>query len=444
MKHYLDWSSYCDAGMGDAYADIPKHGGDFAKAVAVCINSRQCESDGRGVMCPSYRVSGDANLTPGGRVRLLKRALNSDDAASLCSDAELDATMALCVGCKGCKRECENNVDMAQIKIEYLAQRHACQAPSLRTRLFAHLPRLLHQLPLAGKLIALRNRLPWLTRLGEKLIGISARPLPQPAPHPFTASRHAAPPDQRPSVVLFIDTFTRHFEPANATAALAVLDAAGYQVILAEAPAGSADTRPLCCGRSYLAHGLVEEARSEARRVVEALTPLIDAGHPVIGLEPSCLLALRDDYRSLGLGEAAERVSRNAWLFEEFLARELQAGRAHLAFQPGAQPLLVHGHCHQKAVGAMKAMRKVLNQLPQTEVEWIEASCCGMAGSFGYEAEHHDHSLQMAELALFPALRAQPEAALVANGFSCRQQIREGTAHQPRHLAVVLQERLVK
>lgn len=447
MKSLLDWSAYKDAGMGDAYADIPKTGGDFAKAVAVCINSGLCRTHSKGVMCPSYRVSGVDDHSTGGRVKLLKAALNGELGALPFTDPKLAEAMDLCVSCKGCKRECENEVDMAAIKIEYLAQRHAHTGPTLRTRLFAGLPRFLHRWPWLKALPALRNRRPWLAALGEKALGISARRrLPEPAPQSFRVPEEA--PDAGENareVVLFVDTFTHHFEPVIADAALAVLEAAGYRVIVA-APAADDEepARPLCCGRTWLAHGLIEDARREARRVLNALLPHAEAGRPIVGLEPACILSLRDEHKMLGLGEPALILARHILLFEEFIAREHTAKAFRLDFKPAEStvPILIHGHCHQKAVGAMKSMRKVLKLIPGLEFEFIESSCCGMAGNFGLEAEHAATSLAMAELALLPKLRQHPDAAVVGNGFSCRHQIREASGHRPVHLAQVLREAL--
>ncbi|AOV16052.1 ferredoxin [Acidihalobacter aeolianus] len=444
MKNLLDWSSYENAGVGDAYADIPKTGGDFAKAVAVCINSRHCEEKPKGVMCPSFRVSDNPLLSTGGRVRLLKAALNSDDVLAAFDERELAEAMDLCLSCKGCKRECENEVDMAMIKIEYLAQRHARHAIPLRTRLFANLPDLLARYPLRS-LIALRNRLPLLARLGDDLLGIARqRQLPLPQANPFFQSRQPAqetsPPDNADgrAVVLFVDTFTHHFDPANAHAAIDVLQRAGYRVHVAR----DGQPTPLCCGRTQLAHGLLDGAKANARRVLAALAPYAEAGMPVIGLEPACLLAIRDDYKFLGLGEIADQVAGQAILFEEFVAREVTAKKMTLDLKPipeQAAPTMIHGHCHQKAVGAMKSMRKVLKMIPEFRFELVETSCCGMAGSFGLEAEHVEDSLAMAELSLLPALREQPQAAIVANGFSCRHQIAEATDRRPVHIARLLQ-----
>lgn len=440
MKTYLDWSSYKDSGMGDAYADIPKQGGDFAKAVAVCINSGLCATQSKGVMCPSYRVSDDPELSTGGRVRLLKMALNGELGTLPFADLALAKVMDTCVGCKGCKRECENAVDMAMLKIEYLAQRHALQKPSLRTRLFGNMAGWLQRFPLLKYLPALHNRYRWLATLNERLLGISSkRRLPEPAQHDFNYSTSPGPAsnaDSKKEVVLLLDTFTRTFTPENAYAAIELLEAAGYPVHIAE----STDEQVLCCGRTQLAHGLVDAAKQHAERMLAVLLPHVEAGRAVIGLEPACLLAVRDDYKSLGLGESAERVAQQAILLEEFIAKEIQAQRFKLEFNPVDRQVLVHGHCHQKAVGAMKSMRKVLKLIPGLQFELVEASCCGMAGSFGIEKEHADMAMAMAEQALLPALRAQPEAAVVANGFSCRHQIREGSGHRPLHLAVLLRD----
>jgi Fe-S oxidoreductase len=460
MKTILDWSAYEDAGMGDAYADIPRHGGDFAKAVAVCINSRRCEDrTGKGVMCPSYRVTGDPALSTGGRVRLLKAALNAELADAALAEPGLARAMDLCVACKGCKRECENNVDMALIKSEYLAQRARRAGVGLRARIFAGLPRWLHRhRPLARWLIAARNRHRWLARLGERLLGIAADvPLPEPARIPFRANGPTTTPSLAaadasaptlPEVVLLVDCFGRHFEPDIPDAALRVLRAAGYRVHIATPAKRDPDPgRPLCCGRTYLAQGLVQQAADEARRMLDALLPHARAGRWIIGLEPSCLLSLRDDHLALGLGDAAREVAGRSLLLEELLAKELMAKRLRLPFAADAASVagtgaLVHGHCHQKAVGAMKSMRKVLKLIPGMTPEVIDAGCCGMAGTFGLEREHAGPSRQMAELSLLPQLRAAPDAAVIANGFSCRQQIRAHCGQHPRHLAQVLAEAL--
>lgn len=439
MKLFLDWSAYENAGMGDAYADIPKHGADYAKAVAVCIGSKQCQQEGKGVMCPSYRISHQPGLSPGGRVKWLKAALNAEDEQAFFG-AELAEAMDLCVSCKGCKRECENGVDMALIKAEYLAQRVRHQGMPLRRRIWAELPQLLH-LPLLGRLIRWRNRFSWIAKLTEIGLGISAkRRLPEPVLKPFAIGAEPQKVSGGEQVVLFVDTFNYYFNPSAAKAAEQLLKAAGYHVLIAKPLPDDDSKRPLCCGRTYFSNGRIDQAKAEAQRLIEALSTHVEAGHPIIGLEPSCILSLRDEYLTLGLGEAANKLADKVVLLEEFIVREQSAKRWTLPFQalPDVKRLLLHGHCHQKAVGAIKSVRKLLKQIPELDFELIESSCCGMAGNFGVEAEHYQHSQAMAELALFPALRAEPEALIVSNGFSCQQQIDNGGFGKPRHLAEVL------
>lgn len=444
-KHHLDWSSYETAGQGDAYAGIPATGGDFAKAVAVCISDKLCQRTPKGVMCPSFRTTDDPAHSPGGRVLVLKAALNGELGDDPFAGQALADAMELCVGCKGCKRECANQVDMAAIKIEYQAQANERRGVSYRDRLVAGLPKWLRHRRLLRGLIRWRNDTPWLAKLGEFLLGISAkRQLPEPALEPYRApASSVAPAATDRDVILFVDTFALHFEPEIAQAAHQVLTAAGYNVITLQAQPQDEPDRALCCGRTYLSLGQVEEARHEARRLHSALRPALAAGIPVVGLEPSCILSLRDDHLKLGLGEDAVALAKQVYLLEEFIAREHDRKRFTLEFKPLPRgKTLVHGHCHQKAVGAMKSLRKVLRLIPEFEFEFIEASCCGMAGGFGLEAEHADISMQMAEIDLLPALRAAPDAAIIANGFSCRHQIREGVDRQPVHVALLLRDAL--
>lgn len=445
MKTHLDWSAYDTYGVGDAYAGIPATGGNYAKAVAVCMNNHQCQRDGKGVMCPSYRITHDPAHSTGARVKAFKAALNGELGDDPFAHPDLAAAMDLCVSCKGCKKECPSAVDMTLIKTEYLAQKNERQGVSRRARLFGALPRWLHEWrPTLEVLVRWRNTSPWVAKLAERWLGISARrPIPQIVAAGFQAD--AAPlSGERGQVVLFVDTFTHYYTPEIAVAALKVLRAAGFTVDLLEpAKTDGEPERPLCCGRTYLSQGMVEEARVEARRVMAALAPALAAGTPIVGLEPSCLLALRDEFYSLGLGPEVGQLSKQAFLFEEFLMREGNKGlQLDLKPIPGGRAL-VHGHCHQKAFGAMKSVRKVLGWIPDFEFEIIDASCCGMSGSFGLEAEHHDASLAMAELALLPAIRAaSADTLIVADGFSCRHQIADGSGRRAVHVAVLLAQAL--
>ena len=330
---------------------------------------------------------------------------------------------------KGCRRECPTGVDMAKMKIEALYQWQRAHALPLRDRLVAALPRWAPYAARLPGLANLRNRSPWLATLAERRAGI-ARQRSLPAWRRDTFLRDARVDAADADVVLFVDTFTNYFEPENARAALTVLDAARRRVAIARPAPGDAEpARPLCCGRTYLAAGRVDEARREARRMVAALLPPVTRGATIVGLEPACLLSLRDEYRVLGLGDAAQALSSRALLIEEFLAREHAAGRLALPLRalPEKRALL-HGHCHQKAFDALEATRAVLAMVPGLAVDVVESSCCGMAGSFGYDAAHYDVSMRMAELSLLPAVRAAAaDTLIVADGTSCRHQIADGT-----------------
>jgi Fe-S oxidoreductase len=244
-------------------------------------------------------------------------------------------------------------------------------------------------------------------------------------------------------VVLFVDTFNGFFESDNARAALRVLQAAGYTVHVAAKQ--KADGKHLCCGRTYLSSGMVDEAKAKATELLDALHPLAAKGIAIVGLEPSCLLSMRDEMTTMGFGERARVLAQQSLLLEEFLAREAAAGRLAALkgkLKPLDKPVLVHGHCHQKAFGAVSPVLDVLKLIPGVQPQLIDSSCCGMAGSFGYEASHHAVSMEMAELSLLPAVRSAPDAIVVADGTSCRHQIHDGAQRQALHAAVVLAAQL--
>jgi Fe-S oxidoreductase len=321
---------------------------------------------------------------------------------------------------------------MAKMKIEFLHHYHARHGYSLRDRLVAYLPR---YAPLASRFAGITNAY---QRIGKRALGFaSQRSLPKWRGSFLRSLRRSSSQGKAGEVVLFVDTFSNYFEPENARAALAVLDRAGYGVHIARARDGS---RPLCCGRTFLAAGMVEEARAEARRVLEALEPYVGRGVPVVGLEPSCILGLRDEFKSLLPGGETDALAADALLFEEFLAREHEAGRLALKLSPLPEKrALLHGHCHQKAFGAMPAVQRALSLVPELKVETIESSCCGMAGAFGYEAAHYEVSMKMAEASLLPKVRAAgDDTILVADGTSCRHQIADGASKQAVHVAQVL------
>jgi Fe-S oxidoreductase/FAD/FMN-containing dehydrogenase len=438
----LDWSAWNvtrDPLSGAQGA--PGSGGDrsggLAKAVEMCNNNGHCRKFDAGTMCPSYRVTRDERHLTRGRANTLRLALSGQLGPAGLAGADVKQALDLCVSCKGCKRDCPTGVDMARMKIEARAAWNGKHGLRLRDRLIAYMPQYAPYASKMGGALALAERLPVLGRWVKAALGFAPeRSLPR-FRKPFLGAAAALPPAAGgKEVLLFVDTFNNYMEPANAVAAQRVLEAAGYHVHLNRQPG----QRPLCCGRTYLAAGLVAEAKAEARRSLDALMPFVKRGVPVIGLEPSCLLTLRDEFLGYGYGEEAEQLSRSAWLLEEFLVREQQAGRLALALGPlPVKQVLLHGHCHQKAFDAFTPVQTVLGWIPAIELTVVESSCCGMAGSFGYEAEHHAASLAMAELSLLPAVRkAGPDAIVVADGTSCRHQIHDGAATEALHVAQVL------
>ncbi|MGZ5156249.1 MAG: FAD-binding and (Fe-S)-binding domain-containing protein [Caldimonas sp.] len=452
LKPVFDWSAWNVQNDPVSEATTaPGSGGDpsggLAKAVEMCNNNGHCRKFDAGTMCPSFRVTRDEQHLTRGRANTLRLALSGQldgGAHPLASDAVHDA-LALCVGCKGCKRDCPTGVDMARMKFEVTAQRKARDGHSLRDRCLGALPEIARVASRVPWLANLRNRVGLLARLSERWLGLSARrSLPawrrdtfaRVAPTLGLASREAVLSAGK-AAVLFVDTFNGNFETENAVAAVRVLQAAGYAVHVAGEPG-----QALCCGRTLLAAGMPERARAKAAELLAAFLPFAERGVAIVGLEPSCLLGLRDEMLVMGLGAAAAKVAGNALLLEEFIVRESRAGRFSLDLKPAGRPILVHGHCHQKAFGTTPRVLEALRLIPGAEPALIESSCCGMAGSFGYEAEHFEVSMAMAELSLLPAVRQAPEALIVADGTSCRHQIADGAGREARHLARVLAELL--
>jgi Fe-S oxidoreductase len=433
----------------------------------MCNNNGACRSLAGGVMCPSYRVTGDERHVTRGRANSLRLAMSGQLGPDAMTSDEMADTMKLCVSCKACRRECPTGVDMARMKIEVKAARAAKFGLSLHEWLVGYLPRYAPYAAKVSWLLNLRDMIPGAAKLSEAVAGFSARrTLPKWRLDVFKDSINASwsglprastplPPQKKEDVdarvrpghdggesdvrevVLFADTFSRYFERENIDAALAVLSAGGYRVHLATSKDGN---RPLCCGRTFLSVGKVEEARKEAERTLEALSPFVSRGIPVIGLEPSCIFSFRDEIPAMFKSDTARQLSEQAMLFEEFLARESKAGRLQLPLAEVNKRALLHGHCHQKSFNTMSDVEATLRLVPGLAVETIESSCCGMAGSFGYHAETIDVSVAMGELSLLPAVRKAPDdAIIVADGTSCRHQIRDGAGRDAVHVARVLQ-----
>ena len=412
--------------------------GDFAGAVEKCNGNGACRKLRAGTMCPSFMATREEEDSTRGRANALRSVLAGDLPEEAMTGDDMAEVMDLCIQCKACKTECPSNVDMAKIKTEW--QHHYWKQNDMpfRTRLFSRQPdwaAWVSGTPLAP-LANWLGRQSVLRRLGESLFGVDAdRPAPPFARETFDqwmASQNGAmEAPSGPRVVLFADSFNAYHTPPPLRAAAQFLRATNHRV---EVP----DRRP-CCGRTLLSKGRVSAAQRRALRTVETLYPYAKEGVPIVGLEPSCILTLRDEFLDLLPGEPrAKTVADVVYTFEEYVAVQAEAGRFDdVTWAPEAQDVLVHGHCHQKALIGTEATETMLS-LPGYRVETVDAGCCGMAGSFGYEAEHTDVSKQMAEQRLAPAVRAaDADTAIAAPGFSCRSQIKDvtdRTAHHPAEL----------
>ncbi len=421
LKTVLSWNGWTGAGGG------------FQGAVEMCNNNGACRKLAGGVMCPSYRATRDEQHLTRGRANTLRLAISGQLGDSKLSCDAVQEAMQLCVSCKACRRECPTGVDMARMKIEAAAARaEDCGLP-LGQRLVGHLPAYAPYLGRFSMLANLPSKSRWLRTALEPLTGLTReRPLPRWAAEPYLHPSPQGDENGKP-VVLFADTFNTWFEPENLRAAQAVLVAAGYRVLPLTATGGRST---LCCGRTYLTNGMIEPAKYELSRLLDALKPHLEAQIPVVGIEPSCLLGLRDELPALMPSRAAERLAESSYLLEEFLAAE----GSSFDFKPPGREVLVHGHCHQKAFDQMRHVETVLRMIPDISYRIIESGCCGMAGAFGYGRDTYAVSRKMAELDLYPAvMAADRDAIIVADGTSCRHQVEIGTGRRTVHAARLLQ-----
>lgn len=424
----LDWFGYAGAGGG------------FQGAVEMCNNNGACRKLAGGAMCPSYRVTRNERDVTRGRANTLRLALSGQLGDNAMTSPDMLETMKYCVSCKACKRECPTGVDMAKMKIEVMHAAQDRHGLAFHDRLVGFLPRYAPWAAWMPWLFNARNAIPGMARALEGLTGFaSGRPLPRWRWQTFRLKEAQGPVDG-PPVALFADTFNTYFEPETLHAAVHLLTGLGYRV---HVPSAVGRARPLCCGRTFLSSGLVNEARSEAQRLIDRLSPFAEADVPIIGLEPSCLFALRDEVPSMIPGDETQKIGERAVLLEHFLVREKDAGRLPDRFEAIDQPVLLHGHCHQKAFAAMSAVEGALRLIPDIDLKTVESSCCGMAGAFGYGVETEAVSRSMGELSLLPAVReAQPDTHIVADGFSCRHQIHDGTGRNARHVVHILDQAL--
>jgi FAD/FMN-containing dehydrogenase/Fe-S oxidoreductase len=412
--------------------------GGFAASVEMCNGVGVCRKKLEGTMCPSYMATRDEEHSTRGRANALRAVLSGRLAAAEFTGDRLHEVMDLCLECKGCKAECPSNVDMAKLKYEFLYHYYEANGLPLRNRLFGRIERLNRVLSRLPTIANWMTSVPFNRWLMEKIVGIDRRrPLPALATQTFTdwfATHQLPPVAPRGDVVLFHDTFVTYNTPEIGRAAVELLETAGYRVILVDRK---------CCGRPLISKGMLAEAREHAGWNVERLYPYARRGVAIVGLEPSCLLTLRDEWVDLLRTDEARTVAAQSALLEQFLLRERERGLT-LPFKPGPREALLHGHCHQKAMVGTAPTVAVL-QWAGYRVSEVDSGCCGMAGSFGFEREHYDISVQLGNRRLAPAVKAAAaDTEVVAPGISCRQQIQHLAGRRARHPAEVLRDALAR
>ena len=422
----------------DTYFDFSSQGG-FDRAIEMCNGVGACRKTLTGAMCPSYMATMEEEHSTRGRANALRAVLSGKLPHEHFRSKRLYEVLDLCLECKACKAECPSNVDMAKIKYEFLAHYHKANGLPLRNRLFGNIA----QLAALGSAFApvsnwTMNSAPsrWLM---EKLAGIDRRRRqPTFVRETFEKWFRKQPRrghDSNRRVVLFHDTFINYSEPNVGKAAVAVLKGAGFEVIL---------PKKRCCARPMISKGMLDRAIENARYNIKQLLPYATQGIPIVGCEPSCVSTLKDDYVDLVPGEDSKTVAGQTFMIEEFLMDCHERGELNLRFSDVQREILLHGHCHQKALVGIKSSERLLSLPPGYDVKTIDSGCCGMAGAFGYEAEHYDISMQIGARQLFKAVNEQQgDFEIAAAGFSCRHQIRDGTGKAPKHLIELIRDALV-
>lgn len=434
----LRWGADYKMVQIQTHLDFSREGG-FDRAIEMCNGAGVCRKREVGTMCPSYHATMEEEHSTRGRANLLRAALSGNLPHEEFTSKRMYEALDLCLECKGCKRECPSNVDLAKIKYEFLAHYYEKNGTPLRAKFFANAETLNKVgsafAPLSNWMLGLAP----MRKLNEAVLGVDARrQLPPFASRTFASwfskrsSGNGA--GSKPQVALFNDCFMNWNYPEVGKAAVSVLEASGFEVILAE---------KTCCQRPAISKGFLEQAREGAEQNVKLLERYANESIPVVGCEPSCLLTLRDEYADLVQGPATEKVAANAWMLDEFLVRQSQAEGYRSPFRANVNKALLHGHCHQKAHIGTAPSIGALGLIPGCEVSEINSGCCGMAGSFGFEKEHYDISEKIGAERLFPAVNAAgADTEVVVTGVSCRQQIGHFTDRKPSHVAEVLAKAL--
>jgi FAD/FMN-containing dehydrogenase/Fe-S oxidoreductase len=414
----------------NTYFKYPKDKGNFGRVTLRCVGIGNCRQQHSQTMCPSYKVTREEKHSTRGRARLLFETMRGEVIKDMWQSEEMKESLDLCLACKGCKGDCPVNVDMATYKAEFLSHYHEHRGRPRQAYAFGWIDRWARLAAHAPAVVNWLTQTPGFRSLAKNIAGMpQQRTVPRFARETFLNWFKQQPPSNKdkPPVILWPDTFNNHFYPETAKAAVAVLEAAGFQVRV--------PVRHICCGRPLYDFGMLEQARTQLRRILSDMREDIDNGVPVVGMEPACVTVFRDEMVNLFPGdEVAKRLNRQTYFFSEFLVKKAP----HFSYPQLARKAVLHGHCHQKALVRMDDEKTVLKKMG-LDVENLDSGCCGMAGSFGFHKDKYDVSLQVGELVLLPAVRASASTTLiVADGYSCREQIAQTTDRHALHLTEII------
>jgi Fe-S oxidoreductase len=415
----------------ETHFQFPHDHGSMTHAMLRCVGVGKCRREAGGVMCPSWRVTHEEEHSTRGRAQLLWEMAQGEVIKNKWRDEQVKQSLDLCLSCKGCKSDCPVGVDVATYKAEFLSHYYAGRLRPRSAYAFANIDRWARLASHLPGLVNLTTQLPGLRSLAKLASGMpQQRKIPVFAPQTFRnwfekrvpRSLEATP------VVLWADTFNNHFLPDTAKAAVEVLEAAGFRVLV--------PGRNLCCGRPLYDFGMLERAKKLLLETLDVLDAEIGAGLPVVVLEPSCAAVFRDELVNLfPEDDRARKLSQQTFLLSEFLEKKAR----HFNLPRLDRKALIHGHCHHKSIMRMSDEESVLDRMG-IDYHAPAPGCCGMAGSFGFEAQNYDVSVAIGELELLPAVHSEPaDSLIIADGFSCREQIAQLTDRQALHLAEVIQ-----
>ncbi len=410
--------------------------GQFSDAVEMCNNNGACRKLDSGVMCPSYRVTKEEKDLVRGRANTLRLALSNQLPEGSFASKEMYETMELCVSCKACQRECPMSVDMAKMKSEFLSHYYKKFSMRIKDRVISDMPRLIWLLKIVAPIFNKIKNIPLISTIVEKFGFATARSMPEVQNQNALREIYDSQTVSENKVILFADTFNINFENENLVYAIKVLNKFGYQAVI---PSFGKDKlkRPLCCGRTYISYGQLDKASEELNRFNDYVIQNNYIDLPVVGIEPSCLLTFNDEYQTLKNVNNREQIKNKFYLLEEFILEQIRNNN-NIKANKFDQNVLIHGHCHQKSQDRMKGLTNLLSEL-NINNKMIESSCCGMAGSFGYDSKTYEVSKKMANLSLIPAINNSSEKDfIVANGTSCRHQISDLSEKKGKHVSELL------